>query len=256
MVPADQRIRDPRKRTSYLQVIARLNTGVSVAQAQAQMDQVGAALERANPVWNKDSTIGVRPLVDHIVGARIKSWMLMLLAAVGMVLLIACANIASLLLARASARERDVAVRAALGAGRWRLVRQLMLESLVLSAVGTACAIVVAWWAVEVLRTSMPEGVPRVAAIALDLRVLGAAAGLSLLTGLLFGIVPALQLSRPDLANALKDGARSGTAAGPPAPAERARRRRSGACGRPSRRRGALHRQFRFVDPDRSRLQP
>ena len=91
----------------------------------------------------------MRPLVDHIVGARIKSWMLMLLGAVGIVLLIACANIANLLLARASAREREVAIRAALGASRWRLVRQLMIESLVLSAAGTACAIVVAWWAVR-----------------------------------------------------------------------------------------------------------
>ena len=214
VVPPDQRIRDPRRRSSYLQVIARLNPAVSLAQAQAQMDQVAAALERANPVWNKGNTVGVRPLVDHVVGARIKSWMLMLLGAVGIVLLIACANVASLLLARASARERDVAVRAALGATPWRLARQLLVESLVLSAVGTACAIVVAWWAVQVLRTSMPEGVPRVTAIALDLRVLGAAAGLSLLTGLLFGIVPALQLSTPNLSNALKDGARTGAAAG------------------------------------------
>ena len=212
VIPPDQRIRDPRRRNSYLQVIARLNPAVSVVQAQAQMDQVATALERANPVWNKGNTIGVRPLVDHIVGARIRSWMLMLLGAVGIVLLIACANVASLLLARASARERDVAVRAALGATRWRLARQLLVESLVLSAVGTACAIVVAWWAVQVLRTSMPESVPRVTAIALDLRVLGTAAGLSLLTGLLFGIVPALQLSKPNLSNALKDGGRAGAA--------------------------------------------
>jgi putative ABC transport system permease protein len=207
VVPANQRIRELHQRTNYLQIVARLKPGVSLAQAQAQMDQVAATIEQVNPVWNKDNRVGVRPLVDHIVGARIRSWMLMLLGAVGVVLLIACANIANLLLARASAREREAAVRAALGASRWRLVRQLMTESLVLSAAGTACAIVIAWWAVQVLRTSMPEGIPRVTGIALGLRVLAAAAGLSLLTGILFGIFPALQLSKPDLSNALKDGA-------------------------------------------------
>jgi predicted permease len=134
--------------------------------------------------------------------------MLMLLGAVGIVLLIACANVANLLIARASAREREVAVRAALGAGRWRLVRQLLIESLLLAAVSTACAIVLALWAVQVLKNAMPDGVPRVAAIALNYRVLAAAAGLSLLTGLLFGIFPALQLSKPDLTTSLKDGTR------------------------------------------------
>ena len=132
----------------------------------------------------------------------------MLLGAVGMVLLIACANVANLLLARASAREREVAVRAALGAGRLRLIRQLMIESLVLSIAATALAMPVAWWVIEVLRASMPEGVPRVAAIALNLRVFVAAAGLSVLTALVFGSVPALQVSRPDLTSALKDGTR------------------------------------------------
>jgi putative ABC transport system permease protein len=140
--------------------------------------------------------------------------MMMLLGAVALVLLIACANVANLLLARASAREREVGIRAAMGAGRWRLIRQLMVESLVLSLVGSALAILLAWWAVSVLKTSMPEGVPRITHIAVDMRVLAAATGLSLLTGLLFGIFPAMQLSRPDLTNALKDGARGASTGG------------------------------------------
>jgi putative ABC transport system permease protein len=214
VVPPDERVRNPQRVSIYLQAIARLNPGVSVGQAQAQMDQIASALEKTHPVWNKDSRIGVRPLRDHMVGARTKSWMLMLLGAVGIVLLIACANVANLLLARASAREREMGIRAALGAGRLRLIRQLMVESIVLSTAGTVLAAILAWWAVRILRTSMPEGVPRVTEIALDLRVLAAAAGLSLLTGLLFGIVPALQLSKPDLSNALKDGARGTAGAG------------------------------------------
>ena len=211
VVPADQRIRNPGSRSVYLQVIARLRPGVSVAAAQAQMDQIAAALEAANPQWNKDSRIGVRPLIDHIVGSSTRSWMLMLLGSVGIVLLIACANVANLLLARAVAREREIGIRAALGASRWRLIRQLMLESLLLSIVGTACAIVAGWWAVEVLRGAMPESLPRVTTIALDMRVLAAAAALSLVTGGLFGAVPAFQSSRPDVSTALKDGGR-GTA--------------------------------------------
>jgi putative ABC transport system permease protein len=193
-------------------VIARLGPDVSLARAQAQMDQVAAAIEQANPQWVKDNKIGVRPLHDHLVGASMRSWMLMLLGAVAIVLLIACANVANLLLARASTREREVAVRAALGAGRWRLVRQLMVESLVLSVVGTAMAVMLASWTVQVLRSAMPEGVPRVATIALDLRVLAAAACLSLVTGVLFGIVPALQLSKLDLTNSLKDGTHGASA--------------------------------------------
>ena len=206
VVPESQRSRGARTVGAYLQVIARLEPDVSLERAQAQMDQVAAAIEQANPQWVKDNKIGVRPLRDHLVGASMKSWMLMLLGAVAIVLLIACANVANLLLARASTREREVAVRAALGAGRWRLIRQLMIESLVLSVVGTAMAVMLASWTVQVLRSAMPEGVPRVATIALDLRVLAAAACLSLVTGVLCGIVPALQLSRPNLTNSLKDG--------------------------------------------------
>ncbi len=214
VVPQDERIRDPHSRSMYLQTIARLKPGVALRQAQAQMDQVAAAIEKANPEWNKDSRIGVRALRDHLIGARTKSWMLMLLGAVAIVLLIACANVANLLLARATAREREIGIRAALGAGRWRLVRQLMVESLVLSIGGTAFSIVLAIWAVRVLKSAMPENLPRLSAIAVDFRVLAAAAVLAIATGILFGIVPALQLSRPDLTNALKDGARGSAGAG------------------------------------------
>jgi putative ABC transport system permease protein len=213
VVPADERIRNPSSYSYYLQTIARLKPGVSLEQAQAGMHQVALALQQAHPQWNNNSFVGVRPLRDHIVGARTRDWMLMLLGAVALVLLIACANVANLLLARATTREREVGVRAALGAGRWRLVRQLVVESLVLSAIGTALAVLLAYWAVMVLKGAIPEGVPRVASIAIDLRVLSAAALLSIVTGLLFGIVPALQLSRPDLTRALKDSAR-GTSAG------------------------------------------
>jgi putative ABC transport system permease protein len=214
VVPEDERIRNPRSMSVYLSTIARLRPGVSVEQAQANMDQISAALTQAHPEWNKSTTAGVRPLRDHIVGARTKQWMLMLLGAVAIVLLIACANVANLLLARASSREREVGIRAALGAGRWRLIRQLMVESVLLAAAGTLLAVLLAWWGINVLRTSMPEGVPRIAAIALDLRVLLAAAATALVTGLLFGIFPALQLSRPDLTSALKDGARGASTGG------------------------------------------
>ena len=214
VVPADERVRNPQRVSIYLSAIARLKPGVSIAQAQANMNQIATALTAEHPSWNKDTLIGVRPLRDHIVGARTRQWMLMLLGGVGIVLLIACANVANLLLAKASSREREVGIRAALGATRWHLIRQLMVESLVLSTLGTVLAILLAWWAVSLLRSSMPEGVPRIAQIALDYRVLGAAAVLSVISGLLFGLVPALQLSRPDLANALKEGGRGASTGG------------------------------------------
>ncbi|MEX2273327.1 MAG: ABC transporter permease [Vicinamibacterales bacterium] len=214
VVPADERIRNPNNISIYLQAVARLRPGAGVDQAQANMTQIAASLKQTHPQWNKDTLFAVRPLRDHIVGARTKQWMLMLLGAVAIVLLIACANVANLLLARASAREREVGIRAAMGAGRWRLMRQLIVESLVLSIAGTLLAVLLAWWAVGVLKSSMPEGVPRLANIALDMRVLGAAAVLSIITGVLFGIFPVLQLSRPDLTSALKEGARGASTGG------------------------------------------
>jgi putative ABC transport system permease protein len=207
VVPATQRARSLTSRVMYLKVIARLNAGESVAKAQAQMDGLAAALQRANPEWNKNSGISVRPLADAVVGAGMRGWMLMLLGAVGLVLLIACANVANLLLARAASRTREMGIRAALGASRWRLARQSMVESVLLSTIATACAVVVGWWAADLLKQAMPPSVPRVASIALNLRVLAASALLALVTGLSFGAAPALLLSKPDLTRSLRDGA-------------------------------------------------
>jgi putative ABC transport system permease protein len=213
VVPAEERVRNPNSFSYYLSTIARLKPGVSLDQAQAEMHRIALALQQANPAWNKDTFVGVRPLRDHIVGAQTHRWMLLLLGAVGLVLLIACVNVANLLLARATTRQREVGIRAAMGASRWRLVRQLLVESLVLAGLGTVLGVVLAWWGVNVLRTAIPDGVPRVASIALDARVLGAAMLVSVVTGMLFGSVPAVQLSRPDLTRALKENAR-GTSAG------------------------------------------
>ena len=149
----------------------------------------------------------MRPLIDHWLGARTKSWLLMLLTAVGIVLLIACANVANLLLARATARSREIAIRAALGASRARVIRLLLVESVLLAFFGAALGVILARWGVDLLRVSMPDGVPRVANIAVDLRVLAITALIAAGTGVLFGIVPALRLSKLELTRALVGGA-------------------------------------------------
>lgn len=199
-------------RSYYLQVVGRLKPGVTLEQARARMEQITSSLAAAHPTWFKDRGIATVRLRDYIVGPGVKSWMLLLLGAVAFVLLIACVNVANLMLARASARGREVGIRAALGASRWQLARVLLVESLVLSIAGTLAGVVLASWAVDVLRASLPATLPRLSSVGIDLRVLGAAALAAMATGVFFGLVPALQGSRPNLAGALREGGRSGTA--------------------------------------------
>lgn len=206
VVPAAQRVRAGGSWARYLTVIARLSPGTSLEQARAQMAALGDAIARAHPRWNENVGVGVLRLADFVVGASMRSWLLMLLGAAALVLLVACANLASLLLARGSARQREIGIRAALGAGRGRLVRQMLAESLVLSAAGTLLAVLAARWGIQALHAVIPAGVPRVSTIAIDVRVLSAAACLALVTGLVAGIVPALHASRVDLTTALKSG--------------------------------------------------
>jgi predicted permease len=202
-------------RNYNLTVVARLAPGVTIERARTRMGRIRDALAVEHPRWFEDHGVTVRDLHTAVVGAETRGWMLLLLAAVGGVLLIACLNVANLLLARAVGRSREIAVRAALGASRWDLARGLIVESLLLSALGTICGVLLAVWGVELLRSALPDRVPRLATVAVDLRVLGVAAMGAVATGLMFGALPALKFSRTDAAS-LNRGGRSqvGTGAG------------------------------------------
>jgi predicted permease len=178
-----------------LQVMGRLRGGVSIDQARAQIQQITAGLAADTPRWFEDRTVTVEPLQQYLTRS-VRAWMLMLLAAVGFVMLIACVNLANLMLVRASARRRELVIRAALGASRWDLTRAVLAESLVLSFAGAVCGAFAAWATVEAVRSLLPADVPRVASIAVDVRVLTASMVAALASGLLFGAAPALQFSR------------------------------------------------------------
>jgi predicted permease len=202
---------DGRSRNYNAQVIGRLKDGVSKDQAYAEMSQITAALKAQHPLWFRDRWVGLTPLQESVVG-RARGWMFLLLGSVAFVLLIACVNVANLMLARGASRARDLGVRAALGASRWQLARALLLESLLLSTAGTVLGLCVAAWGVAVLRTSLPASLPRLSDVGMDLRVLTMAAALAGLTGVVFGLLPALRYSRPQLTGALREGGRSGEA--------------------------------------------
>jgi putative ABC transport system permease protein len=199
--------------TGFLTAVARLRPGVSRDQAQAEMDVVNRQYQRANP-GRPDAdarlVVDVADLQQQLV-ANIRPALLLLLGAVGLVLLIACANVASLLLSRALGRKKEIAVRAALGAGRGVLLRQLIIESLLLASVGGFVGILLSLSGTHVLLALVASSLPRLANAHVDASVLAFTAAISLASGLFFGLVPALQLSKPDLNTVLRDEGRGST---------------------------------------------
>jgi predicted permease len=202
----------------YLQVVGLLKPSATLAQADAELKTIASALEARFPETNGNTSARVTPLQDHAV-RDVATPLYVLLGAVGLVVLIACANVTNLLLARATARHREVAIRQALGAGRWRLVRQFLSETAVLYALGAAGALALASWGASALVALGPADIPRLTDTTLDGRVLAATLALSLLTALVFGLLPAMQGAKGDPADALR------AAGGRTASAGRARQR-------------------------------
>ncbi len=188
-----------------VRVMARLKPDVAEAQARAELKAIAARIEQQFPDTNSKVGVTLIPLREFLVGP-VKTQMLALLVAVGFVLLIACANVASLLLARSATREKEIAIRASLGAGRWRIARQLLSESLLLAVIGGAVGLLLSYWLVDLLVSFSPQGTPRLDEIGVDRRVLGYTMASAVMTGLLFGAAPVWQLFKSDLNQSLRDG--------------------------------------------------
>lgn len=199
----DDSARDER----HLRAIARLKPGVTIAQAQNELNVVTKRLQDLHPTTNKNQGAAVVSITDEIVGG-IRPTLWLVFGAVIFVLLVACANVANLLLARATVREKEITIRSAIGAGRGRLVRQLLTESFLLSVVGGALGLLFAIWGTGVVATAGADINPMLQNTAIDWRVLGFTFAISILTGLIFGLVPALQSSRPNLVETLKESGR------------------------------------------------
>ena len=197
---------------NYL-VVARLKPEFTLEQAQAQMIAIGARLEQQHRASNKNMSVFVNRMQDEMVG-DVRMTLYLLLGAVGVLLLIACANMANLLLAKATARAREIAIRAAVGASRGRIVKQLITESLVLAMASGSVGLVLAKWGSSALVALAPSNIPRLAETGIDVSVLLFTFGISLAASLLFGLAPALHASRVDLNDALKSGARAGVGGG------------------------------------------
>ena len=189
----------------HLHLIARLKSGVEMSQARAELRSIMSDLVRQYPAsYPPNATVAMEPLHDYLVG-RVSTALWLLLGAVSFVLLIACANVANLILARALGRAKELALRSALGAARGRIVRQLLAESLLLALAGGLAGVLLAWWLTPALTAIGPREIPRIREVGMDTSVLLFGMGASLLTGLLVGLMPALRASRVDLNDALKD---------------------------------------------------
>jgi putative ABC transport system permease protein len=195
-----------------LYAVARLKPGMTQAQAQADMNTISTNLNKQYPDSNAQDGIRIRTLTEYVVGQTVKDTLWILFGAVAFVLLIACANIANLLLARATGRRKEMAIRAAMGAGRWRIGRQLLTESLLLAIIGGGLGLGIAQLAIKFILFMSPTAIPRAREIALDWRVLAFTLGVSVVTGILFGLVPALQAGEVDVHETLKEAGR-GTSA-------------------------------------------
>jgi putative ABC transport system permease protein len=200
---------DMLRRDNFIfQSIARLRPGVTPAQASDRLAAIARHINQENPKIRQDVSARAFPLIDYAIQPEVRRGLWVLLGAVGFVLLIACVNLANLLLARAAGREREVAIRLALGAGRWRIARQLLTESLLVGLLGGACGLLLAWWGADLLVTFAPEQIPRLNETRNDALVLGFTLLLSLATAVAIGLIPALQSSRPDLNSSLKESSR------------------------------------------------
>jgi predicted permease len=205
-------ISEPRD-NRYLSVVTRLKPGVSLSQAQAEMDTINQRLAQNYAQTNTGWSVKLTELRESLVG-ELRTSLLVLLAAIAFVLLIACANVANLLLARAVYRQKEIALRTALGATRWRVVRQLLTESLLISVVSGVAGLALSVWLIKLLVAITPRNTPRTNEIGIDLRVFAFTVAVTVLAGLLFGLFPALQTSRPNLNQTLKDSGQRGSETG------------------------------------------
>ena len=225
-------------------IYARLKPGVPLGQARSELARFAVDLRKRFPKDDAELSFAVAPLMEELVGDY-RQRLFILLGAVGFVLLIACGNIANLLLARGAARAGEMAIRAALGAGRGRMVRQLLTESLVLALISAAAGLALAAWGIRALIAAAPDGVPRLEQTTLDPVVVGFTLLIALTSAVLFGLAPAMRAARSDVQTVLKEGGRGAAMGGRARPAaHRPDRRRAGRRARAARRRGPAHPQL------------